>query len=119
MSRGDVAHQMALSQSKINSEGQVLCQIGVHLMYLMVSDLTSSTAAHGQNLINFNSKELRAWQKGAAENLVKFCKDQDEATHTKEMKDQITAIGLQDYALVINCSENEVVANLLHLLARH
>ncbi|KAF9504278.1 hypothetical protein BS47DRAFT_1368905 [Hydnum rufescens UP504] len=90
MSRGDVAHQMALSQSKINSEGQVLCQIGVHLMYLMVSDLTSSTAAHGQNLINFNSKELRAWQKGAAENLVKFCKDQDEATHTKEMKDQYT-----------------------------
>ncbi|KAF9518828.1 hypothetical protein BS47DRAFT_1388762 [Hydnum rufescens UP504] len=61
MSGGDVAHQMALSQSKIDSEGQALHQIGVHLIYLMVSDLTSSTAAHGQNSINFNSKELRAW----------------------------------------------------------
>jgi hypothetical protein len=82
----------------------------------MVSDLTSSTAAHGQNSINFNSEELRAWVdcewnscntpemkkpltslytyvlewKGAAEDLIKFHKDQDETTHTKEMKDQYT-----------------------------
>ncbi|KAF9516244.1 hypothetical protein BS47DRAFT_1360437 [Hydnum rufescens UP504] len=116
MSGGDVAHQMALSQSKIDSEGQALHQIGVHLVYLMVLDLTSSTAAHGQNLINFNSEELRAWvdhewnscdtaemkkplaslytyileQKGVAEDLVKCRKDQDEATCTKETKDQYT-----------------------------
>ncbi|KAF9520027.1 hypothetical protein BS47DRAFT_1357764 [Hydnum rufescens UP504] len=63
-SGGNVAHQMALSQSKIDSEGQALCQIRVHLVYLMVLDLTSSTAAHGQNSINFNSEELRACVKG-------------------------------------------------------
>ena len=82
----------------------------------MVSDLASSTAAHGQNSINFNSEELRAWvdhewnsrdtpemkkplallytyileRKGAAEDLVKFRKDQDEATRAKETKDQYT-----------------------------
>ncbi|KAF9503905.1 hypothetical protein BS47DRAFT_1401950 [Hydnum rufescens UP504] len=33
MSGGDVAHQMALSRSKIDSEA--LRQIGVHLVYLM------------------------------------------------------------------------------------
>jgi hypothetical protein len=139
MTGGDVAHQMALSRSKIDSEvcailhiyslisyrlseltydvqGQMLRQIGVHLVYLMVSDLASSTAAHGQNSINFNSEELRGWvdrewnsrdapemkkplaslytyvleRKGAAEDLVKFRTDQDATTRAKETKDQYT-----------------------------
>jgi hypothetical protein len=94
----------------------MLRPIGVHLLYMMVSDLASSTAAHGQNSINFNSEELRSWverewtstnvpemkrplaslymhvleKKGAGEDLVKFQKDRDEATRMKETKDQYT-----------------------------
>ncbi|KAF9516165.1 hypothetical protein BS47DRAFT_1360557 [Hydnum rufescens UP504] len=113
----DLSTEKASDTACISMSGDdALHQIGVHLVYLMVSDLASSTAAHGQNSINFNSEELRAWvdhewnscdtpemkrplaslytyileQKGVAEDLVKFCKDQDETTCAKEMKDQYT-----------------------------
>jgi hypothetical protein len=92
----------------------MLRPFGVHLVYMMVSDLASSTAAHAQNSINFNSEELRSWvdrewnpkglpemkrplaslymhvleQKGAAEDLVKFRDDLDTVTRAKETKDQ-------------------------------
>jgi hypothetical protein len=94
----------------------MLRPIGVHLLYMIVSDLASSTAAHSQNSINFNSEELGEWvehewtsanvpemkrplaslymhilqKKGAGDEIASFQKDQDEATRVKETKDQYT-----------------------------
>ncbi|KAF9516419.1 hypothetical protein BS47DRAFT_1360270 [Hydnum rufescens UP504] len=101
MTGGDVAWKMAQSKANLDSEGKMLCPIGVHLLYMMVSDLALSMAAHSQNLINFNSEELykRDGDKGSIY-IVEGC------LYQSAEDAWITSVELQEHAMVFNSAKD-------------
>ena len=37
--------------------------LGIHILYIMISDLVSSSAAHGRNIVAMNSPQMESWYK--------------------------------------------------------
>lgn len=62
-SGGDVGKLMDQTSRRWNADGVTLLSSGVHVFYIMISDLASSSAAHSRNMAAMNSPQMESWYK--------------------------------------------------------